>query len=317
MPLLTVDQDQYLCEVWTNMTYTLAFAGNSANLVSTLNKAFNMLNEDRAIVENAKSQLSRLFATASTTEIGKSQLTQFNDLVSKALGTAIIDTQNINNTNWGANGRNGSQNIPPYLVRSADMPQHEGLASLQVSTRRREQTLEEALQQRHTKCLLNKKNGGKCTVFPMSSKVDLTPMEIGPTANCLLVDDASSFFSNNQESIYEAWTSSRCSNIVAAFDLVHILTQHKKSNLLKLRFAYIHLMRIIDSIDITIKGQKCHHINTIVINTYLDAQTSVSDKRAKKGQLLENIRIAKRMPELAGPSPFQLSVYTGLAETIM
>ena len=172
--------------------------------------------------------------------------------------------------------------------------------------------------------------------FPLSAKRDLTQADVSPIANCLIEDNATSHFFSKRQVIYEAWisslttTTSRCFNVttsvIAAFDMVHSLVQDKKRNHLILRFAYIHLMRAIDALNVARKKDPLYsqayqkpgyNINSVANNIYLDVKKNTLDITPSRSQLSEYTRIGKRWLELAPLSPFQVSVYTRLAETIM
>jgi hypothetical protein len=180
--------------------------------------------------------------------------------------------------------------------------------------------------QRNTKGLVKTKKARKrCTKRPPF------PL-INPLANFLIEGSTVTFFFDNRQSIYEAWTTTlpRCFNVImsviATFDMVNSLVQNKKGNYLKLRFAYIHLMRAIDVLDAARKrdpltSQACkkpgYSINSVAINIYLNAKKDTSYKIPSRSQLSEYIRVGRCWLKLAGPSPFQLAVYTRSAETIM
>jgi hypothetical protein len=96
-------------------------------------------------------------------------------------------------------------------------------------------------------------------------------------------------------------------SVVAAFDMVHTLTQSKDRKRLNLRFAYVHLNRAINALDAA--GEVAY------TDTYLNAKNNSSV--ISSSQLTEYVRRGRRLSTLAGPSPFLLSVYSGLAETIV
>jgi hypothetical protein len=114
--------------------------------------------------------------------------------------------------------------------------------------------------------------------------------------------------------IFETWTSlltvmastSVGESVVAAFDIVHSLTRIKDRKRLSLRFAYVHLNRAINTLDGAAEAA--------YTDTYLNAKTK-SDISSR--QLTEYVRRGQRWFTLAGPSPFLLSVYSTLAETIV
>ena len=96
-------------------------------------------------------------------------------------------------------------------------------------------------------------------------------------------------------------------SVVAAFDMVHSLTRIKNRKRLNLRFAYVHLNRAINTLDVAAEAA--------YTDTYLNAKTKSSDISSR--QLTEYVRRGQRWFTLAGPSPFLLSVYSTLAETIV
>ncbi len=168
--------------------------------------------------------------------------------------------------------------------------------------------------------------------FPLSVKRDLTSEDIRPVTICLMEENAVSFFFNNHQSIYETWTASLFTtsrynsvneSVIVAFDMVHSLSQNKKSNRLKLRFAYIHLTRAIDVLEAALTEHPVHsqgcrnpdYTASVIINTYLNAKKNTS--KMSRSHLSEHKRIGRRMYDLTGPSPFQLSIYSESAETIM
>ena len=155
----------------------------------------------------------------------------------------------------------------------------------------------------------------RTTPFAISMKRDLTPAQIRLIASSLIEEDAPSFLLENRHFIYQTWTSITLlatntninDSIGAAFDTVHSLIQSKKCSRLVLRFAFIHLKRLIDTLETQTKAG--------YIETYLNAKKNLLHLSGR--QLIEYARKSRRWSMLAGPSPFQLSVYSILAETIM
>jgi hypothetical protein len=91
----------------------------------------------------------------------------------------------------------------------------------------------------------------------MSIKKDLIPGQIRSVASSLVEDNALAYFLENRQSIFAAWTSistttastSVDESVVTAFNTVHSLTQSKDRKRLSLRFAYVHLNRVINALD--------------------------------------------------------------------
>ncbi|KAN0116790.1 hypothetical protein V8E51_002767 [Hyaloscypha variabilis] len=149
------------------------------------------------------------------------------------------------------------------------------------------------------------------SLFPMSIKKDLIPGQIRSVSSSLLEDNALAYFLENRQSIFAAWTSlsttSVDESVVTAFNTVHSLTQSKDRKRLSLRFAYVHLNHVINALD---KAAEVAYTDT-----YLNAKNHSSD--ISSAQLTEYVRRGQRWSALAGPSPFLLSVYSRLAETIV
>ena len=150
----------------------------------------------------------------------------------------------------------------------------------------------------------------------MSIKKDLAPTQIHLVASSLIEGDAELLLLENWQSIYEAWVSSTAPSttnqnidglVVAAFDTVHSLAQNKTCTRLKLRFSFVHLNRVIDILD--------NKIGMEYTYKYLNAKKT--NACLSRTQLIDYVRKARRWSTLAGRSPFQLSVYSVLAETIM
>jgi hypothetical protein len=153
------------------------------------------------------------------------------------------------------------------------------------------------------------------SLFPMSIKRDLTPVQIRRVASSLIRDNAISYVLENHQFIFEAWTSSSPiiastsvdESVVAAFDIVHSLAKSKERKRLDLRFAYIHLNCAINALDAA--GEAGY------ADIYFNAKGNSSD--ISSSQLSDYVRRGKRWAILAGPLPFQLSIFSRLAETIM
>ena len=96
-------------------------------------------------------------------------------------------------------------------------------------------------------------------------------------------------------------------SVVAVFDTMHSLAQSKIRKRLDLRFAYVHLKRVVDALNGVTEAS--------YIDTYLYSKEHSLD--ISSSQLSDYIHRGKRWSMLAGLSPFQLSVYSRLAETIV
>jgi hypothetical protein len=129
----------------------------------------------------------------------------------------------------------------------------------------------------------------------------------------------------NLKSISDAWTTSAS----ATFDTVHSLKRTRKGNRLKLRFSYIHLIRQIQTREAAISmNPACEYrqnrafnasrvASGVAIREYFEVKENNSETPLSRSELSEHIRIGKRWLWLAGPTPFQLSLYSKAAETIM
>jgi hypothetical protein len=109
--------------------------------------------------------------------------------------------------------------------------------------------------------------------------------------------------SPNRELFHEPWTSS----LSATFNILHYLSQNRKRNRLKLRYAYIHLTRSISALeaakirDLASSGA-CRNpafdvaraASGIAIKAYLDAKENTLEMTLLRSQLSEHIRIGKR-----------------------
>jgi len=107
-------------------------------------------------------------------------------------------------------------------------------------------------------------------------------------------------------------TSTSCSHsigesIVAVFNTVHSLAQSKMRKRLDLRFAYVYLKRVVNALNVVTEAS--------YINIYLYSKEHSLD--ILSSQLSDYTRRGKCWSMLASPSPFQLSVYSRLAETIV
>jgi hypothetical protein len=170
-----------------------------------------------------------------------------------------------------------------------------------------------------------------------SIKQDLTPAQISLVAQDLIRRDASAFFMDNCQSIYEDWMStldrttsvthgSANRSVIAAFDVLDSILTSKNRASLPLRFAYVRLIQAIDALNAAattgrLEGQvrrKGGYNNAgIAIDVYLSAKGKPLDAKELRSNVSEHVRISRRWSELAGPSPLLLSIYSGIAETIM
>jgi hypothetical protein len=166
-----------------------------------------------------------------------------------------------------------------------------------------------------TKCGRKGRRRRRKSLFPMSIKKDLIPGQIRSVASSLVEDNALAYFLENRQIIFAVWTSlspamastSVDESVVAAFNTVHSLIRSKDRKRLNLRFAYVHLNRVINALDTAAE--------VAYTDTYLNAKNNSSD--ISSSQLTEYVRRGERWSILAGPSPFLLSVYSRSAETIM
>jgi hypothetical protein len=126
----------------------------------------------------------------------------------------------------------------------------------------------------------------------MSIKKDLIPGQIHSITSSLVKDNTLAYFLENRQTIFAAWTSlsttmaltSIDESVVTAFNTVHSLTQSKDRKRLNLRFAYIHLNRAINALQIVAE--------VAYTNTYINAKNNSSD--ISRSQLTEYVRSTKR-----------------------
>jgi hypothetical protein len=130
----------------------------------------------------------------------------------------------------------------------------------------------------------------------LSDKKDLTPSEISVVARRLIKNDSVIYFLNNCPLIYESLMPSIvqqplvCNNnsieesVIAAFDTVQNLVNGKHIYRLLLRFAYIHLVRVIDIYRAAaardrVKGQVSRGVGqrdiAVAINMYLEPRRRI------------------------------------------
>jgi hypothetical protein len=93
-----------------------------------------------------------------------------------------------------------------------------------------------------------------------------------------------------------------------------------------LRFAYIHLVRVIDIYRATaakdrVEGQVSRGVGqrdiTVAIDMYLAAKKKDSKGGLSRTKLLDYCRRGKRWSFLAGPSPISVFVFAHAADTIV
>ncbi|KAH6676000.1 hypothetical protein B0J14DRAFT_561685 [Halenospora varia] len=183
-------------------------------------------------------------------------------------------------------------------IRSTERTLRQNLHSLERSKNRRD------------------KSARRNAPLVMSIKKDLASAQIHLVASSLIEGNAESLLIENWQFIYEVWASSTAPSttnknidglVVPAFDAVHSLAQSKTCMRLNLRFAFVHLNRVINILE--------NQTGADYTNTYLNAKKNESC--LSRTQLINYARNARRWSTLAGKSPFQLSVYSVLAETIM
>jgi hypothetical protein len=172
----------------------------------------------------------------------------------------------------------------------------------------------------------------------LSDKKDLTPSEISVVARRLIRNDSVIYFLNNCRLIYESLMPSMaqqplvCNNnnsieesVIAAFDTVQNLANGKHIYRLLLRFAYIHLVRVIDiyraaAAKDRVEGQVSREVgqrdSTVAIDMYLAAKKD-SKGGLSRSKLSDYYRRGRRWSFLTGPSPISVFVLTPAADTIM
>ena len=115
-------------------------------------------------------------------------------------------------------------------------------------------------------------------------------------------------------------------SIVMSFNVLDSIIMGKESAPLLLRFAYVQLIRAIDALKEAaatdrLTGrvrQKVGYSDTsVAIDVYINAKGKTLDMIQLRSQLSEHVHIGRRWSKLAGPSPLLLSVYSGIADTIM
>jgi hypothetical protein len=172
----------------------------------------------------------------------------------------------------------------------------------------------------------------------LSDKKDLTPSEISVVARRLIKNDSVIYFLNNCRLIYESLMPSIlqqplvCNNnsieesVIAAFDTVQNLVNGKHIYRLLLRFAYIHLVRVIDiyraaAAKDRVEGQVSRGVGqrdiTVAIDMYLAAKKKDSKGGLSRAKLLDYCRRGKRWSFITRPSPISVFIFSPAADTIM
>jgi hypothetical protein len=172
----------------------------------------------------------------------------------------------------------------------------------------------------------------------LSDKKDLGPSEISVVAQRLIKNDSVIYFLNNCRLIYEnlipslvqqplvSQNNSIKESVIAAFDTIQGLVNGKEIHRLLLRFAYIHLVRVIDiyraaAAKDRVEGQLSRGVGqrdiTVAIDMYLAAKKKVSRSSLSRTKLLDYCRRGKRWSFLAGPSPISVFVFSRAADTIV
>src|SRR5258706_7712202 len=111
---------------------------------------------------------------------------------------------------------------------------------------------------------------------------------------------------------------------VAAFDGLEGIVTTRETSPLQLRFAYVHLISVINAIKEEAArgrlGGLCRKVGysdaSVAIDAYLTSKGTPSDIRLRR-RLCALARTGRRWCELAGPSPFCLSVYSRTADNVV
>ena len=177
----------------------------------------------------------------------------------------------------------------------------------------------------------------KARTLRLSDKKDLMPSEISVVAQRLIKKDSVVYFLNNCRLIYESLmpsivqqplvcdSNSVEESVIAAFDTIQVLVNRKHIHRLLLRFAYIHLVRVIDIYKaVAAKDRVGGQVNrepgqrdiTVAIDLYLAAKKN-SKGGLSRGKLLDCHRRGKRWSFLAGPSSISVLVFSRVADTIV
>jgi hypothetical protein len=300
-PALNFEQRQCLLQIWVEITYALVLNGQVIELSKKLDSARRDLDVHQAILHCAQNRLAQLFTNVPVPAIEELTLIRLTTEISKARTVTRPNT---------------SQNIDPGGFGSENLDNEGDSATLCDIEMKGCDTGPPTRSAR-------RKRSTKRPPFPLSNKRDLTQADIRPITSFLIDNNALSL---DRKSIHHAWTSSSS----ATFDTVHSLRQNRKRNRLQLRFAYIHLIRQIhaveEAITISLVSPECRGdrafdtsraATKVSISAYFDKKRNNSEAKLSRSQLSEHIRIGKRVLWLAGPTPFQLSLYSKSIETIM
>lgn len=166
----------------------------------------------------------------------------------------------------------------------------------------------------------------------LSLKIDLTPEQIPTVARSLIRSDAIAFLLTKCALVRDLWAASEIKatsttdSIVAAFDAVRFPTKDNGEPRLFLRFAYIQLVKTIDTL-INISAAKrytdkanldaCKRDTSRLLDIYLNAKGIPLTDRKLRDKLSKHITMGRRWFALGGSTLFWLSLYTNRAETTM
>jgi len=182
-----------------------------------------------------------------------------------------------------------------------------------------------------------KRSANKNGRLRVSDKKDLAPAHIAVVAHNLISAESILYFLNNSQFLCEGWIPLPvhpplgCNNsiehsVIAAFDRVRDLSTSKNIGRLMLRFAYIHLRRVIDTYRAVaanerIKRQVGRKVGqsdaSIAIDMYLEAKRGCSGETLKRSKLSDQYRAGKRYSVLAALSAISLYVFSPVAETLV
>jgi hypothetical protein len=163
------------------------------------------------------------------------------------------------------------------------------------------------------------------------------PSEVSVVAQRLIKNDSVIYFLNNCRLIYEYLMPSIvqqplvCNNsieesVITAFDTVQALVNGKHTHRLLLRFAYIHLVQVIDiyraaAAKDRVEGQTGREVGqrdiTVAIDMYFAAKKKDSKGGLSRTKLSDYCRRGKRWSFLANPSPLSVFVFSRAADTIV
>jgi hypothetical protein len=172
----------------------------------------------------------------------------------------------------------------------------------------------------------------------LSDKKDLLPSEISVVARRLIKNDSVVYFLNNCQLIYETLVPSLAKkprvdhhsgiegSVIAAFDTIQVLISGKDICRLLLRFAFIHLVQVIETYKAAaakdrVDGRLIKKVGerniTVAIDMYLEAKKQTSEEGLPRKKLLDYYRRGKRWSSLAGPFPISVFLFSRAADTIM